>query len=55
MKYGIDPQPGGGRSSGRETIGRVAAGAVAKMMLGKIGVTVEAYTTRIGKVFSRVR
>lgn len=54
MKYGIDPQPGGGRSSGRETIGRVAAGAVAKLLLGKIGVTVDAYTVRIGKVSARL-
>ena len=36
MKYGIRAVAGGGRSSARETIGRVAAGAVAKKMLKQI-------------------
>lgn len=49
-KYGVSPQPGGGRSSGRETVARVAAGALAKFILGKIGVRVLAYTVRVGKV-----
>ncbi len=49
-KYGIAPQPGGGRSSGRETVGRVAAGAIAKVILDKIGLHVTAYTVRIGNV-----
>jgi len=37
MKYGIRAVAGGGRSSARETIGRVAAGAVAKKLLHIIG------------------
>lgn len=49
-KYGISPQPGGGRSSGRETVARVAAGAVAKIILNEIGLRVVAYTVRIGSV-----
>ncbi|MGC8660165.1 MAG: chorismate synthase [Desulfomonilaceae bacterium] len=53
LKYGITPQPGGGRSSGRETVGRVAAGAIAKLILGKIGSTISAYTIRVGDVIAR--
>ena len=53
LKYGITPQPGGGRSSGRETVGRVAAGAVAKLILKKIGSRVNAYTVRIGNVIAQ--
>ncbi len=44
-KYGIRDHRGGGRSSARETIGRVAAGAIAKKLLQ--GVEVRAYITRI--------
>jgi chorismate synthase len=47
-KYGLPPQPGGGRASGRETAGRVAAGAVAKSLLEPHGMTVQSYTVRIG-------
>lgn len=46
QKYGIRDYRGGGRSSGRETAGRVAAGAVAKLLLGRRGVSVQAYTLR---------
>ena len=49
-KYGLAPQPGGGRSSGRETVGRVAAGAVAKAILEPRGVSVHAYTISIGDI-----
>lgn len=49
-KYGIPPQPGGGRASGRETVGRVAAGAIAKAFLESHGVTVSAYTVAVGHV-----
>ena len=49
-KYGFRDYRGGGRSSGRETIGRVAAGAIASMILSKMGISVEAYTTAIGPV-----
>ena len=41
---------GGGRSSGRETIGRVAAGAVAAKLLESLGITVQAYTSAVGPV-----
>lgn len=47
-KYGFRDYRGGGRSSGRETIARVAAGAVAAKILREIGVTVTAYTKAIG-------
>ncbi|RJX34859.1 MAG: chorismate synthase [Desulfarculus sp.] len=50
QKYGLAPQPGGGRASGRETVGRVAAGAVARALLAPLGVTVQAYTLAIGPV-----
>lgn len=49
-KYGFRDYRGGGRTSGRETIGRVAAGAVAKKLLDGLGVTVRAYTKAIGGV-----
>ena len=47
-KYGLPPQPGGGRASGRETVGRVAAGAVAKALLDPYGVSIRAYTVGVG-------
>jgi len=47
-KYGLPPQPGGGRASGRETVGRVAAGAVAKALLEPLGMTFRAYTLAVG-------
>ncbi|MFB0944690.1 MAG: chorismate synthase [Spirosomataceae bacterium] len=49
-KYGIRDYRGGGRSSARETAARVAAGAVAKLILKKLGVEVYAYVTQIGKM-----
>ncbi len=49
-KYGIRDWRGGGRSSGRETAGRVAAGAVASKFLQEIGVTMCAYTKAIGEI-----
>ncbi len=49
-KYGFRDYRGGGRSSGRETIGRVAAGAIAAKILEKLGVQVCAYTRSIGPV-----
>ena len=49
-KYGFRDYRGGGRSSGRETIGRVAAGAIAAKILGELGITVRAYTKSIGPV-----
>ena len=47
-KYGIRDHRGGGRSSARETIGRVAAGAIARKILALAGpVEIRAYVTRI--------
>ncbi len=48
QKYGFRDYRGGGRSSGRETIGRVAAGAIACKILKKLGIEVMAYTHAIG-------
>ncbi len=48
VKYGFRDYRGGGRSSGRETIGRVAGGAVASALLKELGITVTAYTKAIG-------
>lgn len=49
-KYGFRDYRGGGRSSGRETIARVAAGAIACKLLKELGVTVQAYSYAIGEV-----
>ncbi|MBZ3935753.1 chorismate synthase [Methanimicrococcus blatticola] len=49
-KYGIRDHRGGGRSSGRETAARVAAGAVAKKILTQYGIEVVCHTVQIGKV-----
>lgn len=49
-KYGIRDYRGGGRSSGRETIGRVAAGAVAVQILEALDIHLTAYTKSIGPV-----
>lgn len=48
MRYGFRDYRGGGRSSGRETLCRVAAGAVAAKILEAVGVSVHAYTKAIG-------
>jgi len=52
-KYGIRDYRGGGRSSGRETAMRVAAGAVAKQLLAHFGVKVQAYTTRLAGISAK--
>lgn len=49
-KYGFRDYRGGGRSSGRETIGRVAAGAICSKLLAEIGIDVCAYTRSIGDI-----
>jgi len=49
-KYGFRDYRGGGRSSGRETIGRVAAGAVASKILAELGIHLQAYTCAIGDI-----
>ena len=48
-RYGTKPLPGGGRSSGRETIGRVAGGVIARLILGE-SVQFNSCSTRIGQV-----
>ena len=49
-KYGFRDYRGGGRSSGRETIGRVAAGAIAAKLLKEMGISITAYTRSIGPI-----
>ena len=50
LKYGFRDYRGGGRSSGRETIGRVAAGAIAVKILDQLGVRILTYIKSIGPV-----
>ena len=50
QKYGIRDYRGGGRSSARETISRVVAGALAKLALKQLGISVTAYTSQVGPV-----
>jgi len=47
-KFGIRDYRGGGRSSARETAARVAAGAVAKLLLRQWGVHISAYVSQVG-------
>lgn len=47
-KYGIRDPRGGGRSSARETVARVAGGAFAKLLLQKRGISVKAHASQIG-------
>jgi chorismate synthase len=54
-KYGIRAWPGGGRTSARETIGRVAAGAIAKKLLReRYGVEVLAYVQQVQKISAEI-
>ena len=50
MKYGLRDHRGGGRSSARETISRVVAGAVAKLCLRQLGIDVKAWTQQVGDI-----
>lgn len=50
QKYGLRDHRGGGRSSARETISRVVAGALAKLALQQLGVTVQAWTQQVGNI-----
>lgn len=50
QKYGIRDWRGGGRSSGRETAARVAAGAIAAKVIALAGIDVIAYTQAIGTI-----
>jgi len=49
-KYGFRDYRGGGRSSARETATRVAAGAIAKLLLKKQGIAVQAYVSQVGEI-----
>jgi len=49
-KYGVRDYRGGGRSSARETLARVAAGAVAKTFLAQYGIKITAYVSQVGKL-----
>jgi chorismate synthase len=49
-KYGIRDYRGGGRSSARETVARVAAGALAKLVLQQLGVKITAYVSQVGNL-----
>lgn len=54
-KYGIRDHRGGGRASARETAARVAAGAVARMVLARFGIEVMAYTLALGGIQANAR
>lgn len=49
-KYGIRDYRGGGRSSARETVARVAAGAVAKLLLKHYGISCDAFVSQVGNL-----
>ena len=50
QKYGVRDYRGGGRSSAREHIARVVAGAVARQVLAAKGVSIQAYVSQVGQV-----
>ena len=49
-KYGVRDHRGGGRSSARITISRCVAGALAKLALRQLGITIQAYTSQVGDI-----
>lgn len=49
-KYGLRDYRGGGRSSARETVARVAAGAIAKQFLATMGISVQGYVSTVGSI-----
>jgi chorismate synthase len=49
-KYGIRDHRGGGRSSARITISRCVGGALAKLALRPLGITIQAYTSQVGPI-----
>ena len=53
-KYGFRDYRGGGRSSARETLCRVAAGAIAKKLLAKVGVNILGYVKQVGNVIAAI-
>lgn len=50
QKYGIRDHRGGGRSSARETIARCVAGALAKLALKQLNISITAYTSQVGNI-----
>ena len=54
QKYGVRAPSGGGRASARETIGRVAAGALARTLLSTLGVEIVAWVSAVGDLGSEV-
>ena len=49
-KYGFRDYRGGGRSSARETVARVAAGAIAKLILHSYGIQINGYVSQVGDI-----
>jgi chorismate synthase len=54
-KYGIRDYRGSGRASGRETLGRVAAGAIARQLLASVGVSIHGGTVAVADIEARTR
>ncbi len=50
QKYGMRDHRGGGRSSARETIARVVAGAIAKILLSESGIKINGYVSQVGQI-----
>ncbi len=50
QKYGMRDHRGGGRSSARETVARVVAGAVAKQLLAALGINIYAFVSQVGEI-----
>ncbi|MDD1757875.1 MAG: chorismate synthase [Methanotrichaceae archaeon] len=55
VKYGIRDHRGGGRASARETVGRVAAGAIARKFLSHMGIEIAGYVMELGGIRARSR
>ena len=49
-RYGMRDHRGGGRSSARETIGRVAGGALAKLLLSRFGIRIAGHVLELGGI-----
>jgi chorismate synthase len=54
MKYGMRDHRGGGRSSARETVGRVAAGAIARRLLAREGIEIAGCVTKLGGIAASI-
>jgi chorismate synthase len=54
MKYAIRDHRGGGRASARETVGRVAAGAIARKLLAQEGIEIVGYVAELGGITAEV-